>query len=226
MSDVLMNEGRPVTAGSDKAENVIYDNTTVSNAIKSLNDNVNEINANLSGFQLREVDGQAQYKLEGEGADAWRPFSDSTLLKLYERMERRVGTITYFPSDVGGTCISLKNTDIPSDSARLWTNPAPTSNMSAQKINIDMSNYDIIYVVTRFATGQASSQIDTGIIAKNIDYMFAGCIASTNPNYGSARRISFDDTGIDIMTTGKGIGSESTNGDNMAVIQYINGYKL
>lgn len=29
----------------------------------------------LNAFQFRETDGKPQYKLESEGADAWRPFS-------------------------------------------------------------------------------------------------------------------------------------------------------
>lgn len=53
--------------------------STVSLYIDGTKSNVQEgfntLKDNLNHFQMREVDGKAQYKLESEGADAWRFFS-------------------------------------------------------------------------------------------------------------------------------------------------------
>ena len=43
---------------------------------------LNSLNENLNTFQFRMNDGNGEYKLESEGADAWRPFKSGTKLEL------------------------------------------------------------------------------------------------------------------------------------------------
>lgn len=73
--------------GASKASEVEYTNTsgsktnvqsalsTVESDLGSAEADIATLQSDVNSFQFREQDGTAQYKLESEGADAWRPFS-------------------------------------------------------------------------------------------------------------------------------------------------------
>jgi len=89
MNDKRVYNIRNKTDGSLVESNVTLEDVTVysqngtpfgANVINEVNQNINTLNVNLNEFQFRmNEEGKGEYKLESEGADAWRPFKSDVI---------------------------------------------------------------------------------------------------------------------------------------------------
>jgi hypothetical protein len=103
----------------------------------------------------------------------------------------------------------------------LWENSSPTSNFEAQTIELDLSSYDMAYVVLH----NYSSQNNVAYLNKNMCQVIFGCASNSTTSGGYNLRVRYattTDTGITFSNA-----QQATVVDNGAVKPYeIYGVKL
>ena len=99
----------------------------------------------------------------------------------------------------------------------LWTNPAPTSNFSAQTVSLDLSDYDAVCIITKTTATSAYRYWQFGLVGHSISMLNKSSTSATL----SGRAAQVDPDGITFSNGYNG----STAGAANCVPWYIYGIK-
>ena len=109
----------------------------------------------------------------------------------------------------------------------LWTNPAPSSSFGAQKIALDLSNYDAV-VVTFGGIRTAKERTFSVVCKKGETAGMLGCYTSSNDSQFVFRTGAVSNSGVNFSNGAylPTFGKPTSPGDGYAVPKEIYGIKF
>ena len=83
-----------------------------------------------------------------------------------------------------------KRTDSGISMTLLWTNPAPTSNFSAQTVSLDLSEYDAVCIITKSTAGSSYTHWQFCLVGGDVTMANKGI--SNTTLYGRSAQVAED----------------------------------